>query len=128
MQPRETGEWPLLVGERARQLYVLKAEDIDYIESHGNYVRLHVGQLEYLRRDSVKQLTSLLAGTGFVRIERSLLVNVRAIRAARPLGRGSYTLLLGSGASVRSGAHYRDTMLQRLPVPPGVKVPEHESS
>jgi two-component system, LytTR family, response regulator len=118
----------LLVGERVRQLYVLRAEDIDYIESHGNYVKLHVGQLEYLRRDSVKRLARVLVGAGFVRVERSLLVNAQAVRRFWPLGRGSYALLLGSGAYLRSGAHYRDTILRGMLVPPRYQAEcEHEN-
>jgi two-component system, LytTR family, response regulator len=116
MQAGHARDWPLLVGERGRQLYVLRSEDIDYIKSHGNYVRLHAAGTEYLSRDSVKRLATLLEAIGFVRIERSLLVNARAIRATRTLGRGRFALFLGSGACLHSGAQYRDTMLRRLPL------------
>jgi two-component system, LytTR family, response regulator len=117
MQPERKRQLGLLVGERARQLHVLRAEDIEYVESHGNYVKLHVGQLQYLSRDSLKRLAPVLDAAGFVRIERSLLVNVHALRALRHLGRGSYALTLRSGVCLRSGARYRDTMRRSLGMP-----------
>lgn len=119
MESRQTPRVPLLVGERAHQLHVLKVEDIDYIESHGNYVKLHMRGLEYLSRDSVKRLAGVLRAAGFCRIERSLLVNVRSVRHAQRCGRGSYALTLLSGTQLRSGASYRDTIVHRLSLPPG---------
>jgi DNA-binding LytR/AlgR family response regulator len=106
----------LLVGEREHRLYVLKLDKIDYIESEGNYVKFHVGNAEYISRDSVKRLSTALAGSGFVRIERSLLINVRAILFAQRLGRGSYAFTLGSGSCLRSGAKYREEILRVIPL------------
>ena len=59
----------LLVGERERSLYLLTAQNVDYIESQGNYVRLHCGNVEYVSRDSIKRLAIILAAICFVSIE-----------------------------------------------------------
>jgi DNA-binding LytR/AlgR family response regulator len=106
----------LLIGERDRRLYVLRPEKIDYIESDGNYVKFHVGNTEYITRGSVKRLATTMAGSGFVRIERSLLVNVRAISYLQRAGRGTYAFTLVSGACLHSGAKYRDQILRVLPL------------
>jgi DNA-binding LytR/AlgR family response regulator len=106
----------LLVGEREHRLYVLEPGRIDYVEAHGNYVKFHSGGAQYISRDSVKRLAAQLADAGFVRIERSLLVNLRAIQYAQRAGRGSYLFTLLSGAVVRSGARYRDQILRLLPL------------
>jgi DNA-binding LytR/AlgR family response regulator len=106
----------LLVGEREHRLYVLATEKIDYIEAHGNYVKFHAGNAEYISRDTVKRLMSALLDSGFLRIERSLLVNVRAILYAQRLGRGTYAFTLTSGQRLRSGATYRREILQVLPL------------
>src|ERR1700744_2296222 len=44
-----------LVGERERRLYPVDPYKIDYIESDGNYVTLHVGPKEYIARDTLKR-------------------------------------------------------------------------
>ena len=106
----------VLVGEREHRMYVLKPERIEFIESHGNYVKLHAGNAEYISRDSVKRLADELAGNGFVRIERSLLVNVRSILYAQRVGRGTYAFTLTSGSCLYSGATFREDILRVLPL------------
>jgi len=106
----------LLVGERERRFYVLKPEKIDYIESHGNYVKFHTGNTEYICRDSVKRLAPALAHSGFLRIERSLVINTHAIHYVQRMGRGTYAFTLVSGACLHSGAAYREDILRVLPL------------
>jgi len=106
----------LLIGERDRRLYVLGPEKIDYIEADGNYVKFHVGSIDYIARNSVKRLAVMMAQSGFFRIERSLLVNVRAISYVQRAGRGTYSFTLLSGACLHSGAKFRDHILRVLPL------------
>jgi two-component system LytT family response regulator len=106
----------LLVGEREHRLYPLDPYQIDYVESAGNYVTYHLSGVEYIARESLKRLDAVLAPAGFVRIERSLLLNVRAIAYAQPIGHGSFAFTLVSGARLHSGHAYRDTILAALPL------------
>jgi DNA-binding LytR/AlgR family response regulator len=105
-----------LVGEREHRLYPLDPKAIDYVESAGNYVTYHLAAVEYICRESIKHLEAVLAPAGFVRIERSLLLNVRAIAYAQPLGHGSFVFTLTTGARLHSGHAYRDTILAALPL------------
>jgi two-component system, LytTR family, response regulator len=109
----------LLVGEREHRLYVLSCENIEYIQSDGNYVKFHANDVAYISRDSVKRLSDVLAGSGFLRIERSVLINIRVISYVQRAGRRSYAFTLNSGARLRSGAKYRDEILRVLPLAPG---------
>ena len=106
-----------LVGERQRRLYPLDPMSIDYIEADGNYVTLRSGKVEYLSRDSIKRLSRQLAELGFIRIERSLLVNAAAVSYAEVAGHGTFTLTLNSGVCLHSSAAYRDSILSIIPLP-----------
>jgi two-component system, LytTR family, response regulator len=107
----------ILVGERVGRLYPLEPLDIDYVEgTGGNYVTFHVGANEYLARDSLKRLTSILEPFGFVRIEKSLLLNTRAVEYAECAGLGLFAFTLVSGAQLRCGATYREAILDVLPL------------
>ena len=106
----------LLVGEREHRLYPLDPQKIDYIESDGNYVSIRSGNTAYISRDTIKRLATELGQIGFVRIGRSLLVNVRAVVYAQTLGRGRFAFTLCSGACLHSSATYRDAILQALPL------------
>jgi DNA-binding LytR/AlgR family response regulator len=118
----EPGRQPVsprfLVGERQRRLYPLDPMSIDYIEADGNYVTLRAGKVEYLSRDSIKRLSTQLAELGFIRIERSLLVNAAAVSYAEVAGHGTFALTLNSGVCLHSSAAYRDSILRIIPLPP----------
>jgi two-component system, LytTR family, response regulator len=105
-----------LVGERRQRLYPLELSKIDYIESDGNYVTIRSGGAEYLSRDSIKRLSIVLSDHGFVRIERSLLVNIGAVSYVELAGHGSYAFTLACGACLYSGVTYRDGILRVLPL------------
>jgi DNA-binding LytR/AlgR family response regulator len=105
----------ILVGERLRRLYPLNVEKIDYIEADGNYVTIRVGSAEYISRDSIKRLTADLAAFDFVRIDRSILLNIRAVEFAEPTGRGTLSFTLFSGTCLYSSKTYRDAILSLLP-------------
>lgn len=109
----------LIIGERERRLYPLDPQKIDYIESDGNYVSIHRGGTTYISRDSIKRLAEELAGFGFVRIGRSLLVNVRSVLYAETVGRGRFAFTLSSGACLQSSTNYRDAILRALPLASG---------
>ena len=106
-----------LVGERHRRLYPLDPKSIDYIEADGNYVTMRVGKVEYLSRDSIKRLSAQLAELGFIRIERSLLVNAAAVLYAEVVGHGTFALTLSSGVCLHSSAAYRESILHTIPLP-----------
>jgi two-component system LytT family response regulator len=105
----------LLVGERQHRLYPLDVETIDYVEADGNYVTIRVGDTEYISRDSIKRLAAELADFGFVRIDRSILLNIRAVQYAEPAGHGTLAFTLSSGACLHSSKTYRETIVRMLP-------------
>jgi two-component system LytT family response regulator len=105
----------ILVGERQHRLYPLDIEKIDYIEADGNYVTIRAGNAEYISRDSIKRLTADLAAFGFVRIDRSILLNIRAVEFAEPVGHGTLAFTLFSGTCLHSSKTYRDAILSILP-------------
>ena len=104
-----------LVGERQHRLHPLDIEKIDYIEADGNYVTIRAGGAEYISRGSIKRLAAELADMGFLRIDRSILLNVRAVLFAEPIGHGALAFTLSSGVCLHSSKTYREAILEVLP-------------
>jgi two-component system, LytTR family, response regulator len=69
----------VLVRKRERVI-VLRAEEIDFVEAYGDYVRLRVGQEQHVVRGTLADMERRLAPAGFVRIHRSRLVNWQRVR------------------------------------------------
>ena len=103
-----------ITGEKAQRLYFIDVETIDYVESEANYVALHVEDERYLARNTMKHLTGVLAPLGFVRIERSLLVNLRKVAFAERLDRGAFAFTLRSGRRLVSSSTYRKGILEEI--------------
>jgi len=69
----------VLVRKRERVI-VLRAEEIDFVEAYGDYVRLRAGQDQHVVRGTLADMERRLAPAGFVRIHRSRLVNWQRVR------------------------------------------------
>jgi two-component system LytT family response regulator len=106
----------VLIAEREQRLYPVQPRCIDYVESAGNYVKFHVGKCEYIARGSIKRLEIILGSAGFVRIERTLLLNILAISFVETVGHGEFAFTLSNGVQLHSGPAYRETILRALPL------------
>jgi two-component system, LytTR family, response regulator len=82
--------------------------DVEWIDAEGNYLRLHVGRQSHLVRLTMKTLESELAAHDFVRIHRSILVNVDRIATITPSGEGEYVVVLRDGTRLGSSRGYAD--------------------
>lgn len=103
-----------IIGEKVHRLYFIVVDNVDYIESDGNYVTINVGDQRYISRATLKHLVQLLGPAGFVRIERDLLLNLRRVAFAERRGRGEFSFTLRTGQELVSGRAYRRTILDAV--------------
>lgn len=96
-----------LVVKSGAQTLLVPVEDIDWVESAGNYVTLHVGREEHLLRETMAELEARLGSRRFVRIHRSALVNVDRIQSLSPTLSGDHRLLLRDGQELTLSRTYR---------------------
>jgi two-component system LytT family response regulator len=80
------------------RIVFLKPGEIDHVEAAGNYVILHAGKERHIVRETTVAMENRLAPNGFMRISRSVIVNLARIREIQPLGPSQYSVLLTSGA------------------------------
>ena len=106
---------PLLIAERSNRLYFLDVADVDYIEAQGNYVHIHAGGQEYLRRDTLKRLAAELRGLGFEWVHRSILLNLRRVAFAERFGEGALAFTLSSGARLLSRTRFKLSSTSTVP-------------
>lgn len=103
-----------LVIKSAGRVFFLRADEIDWIESAGNYVRLHVGREAHLLRETMNTLEAKLNPAKFLRIHRSTIVNVERLKELQPLFRGEYVLILRDGTQLTSGRAYKEKLQELL--------------
>jgi two-component system LytT family response regulator len=103
----------LVVRERGRVLFV-DADDVDWIEAEGDYVRLHLAGRSHLLRGTMAEMERALGAGRFVRTHRSVLVNVSRVAELRAVTSRECVVLLHGGARLRVSRRYRDRLEARL--------------
>ena len=103
-----------LVVKAAGRVVFLETAEIDWIEAAGNYVRLKAGAESYLMREAIGRMAQRLDPDQFVRIHRSIIVNVRKIKELQPCNRGEYMVILRDGKELSCSRGYREKLHQLI--------------
>ena len=95
----------ILVQENGRARFVA-AREIAWVEADGNYVRVHCGAKTYTLRGTLESIKEVLDPKEFVRINRSSLVRIDAIRELVPWFHGEYRVMLEGATELRWSRRY----------------------
>jgi len=99
-----------LIVRASGKVLFLRADEIDWIEAAGNYVRLHCGKDQYLYRETMTKLESQLNPERFARIHRSTIINVERIKELQPWFRGDYQVVLRDNQKLTLSRNYRNRL------------------
>ena len=113
LPPQPRAPERLVVRSRGQVLFVSVA-DIDWIEAAGYYACLHVGSDTHILRRSLSELEQDLGDEKFVRIHRSLVVNLERIRGLELQTGGEYEVVLKSRVRLRLSRRYRKRLQDRM--------------
>jgi two-component system LytT family response regulator len=101
---KTTGQLAFRVNGR---LVFVHLDDIDWIEASANYVQVNAGSESYLVRETIGRISSRLDSEKFVRIHRSVIVNVRRIKELESCNAGEYIAILKSGKKLPCSRGFR---------------------
>ena len=102
----------MAVRSGTRTLFV-PVEEIEWIQAAENYVELHFSGACHLLQATMNIVEASLHPEMFLRIHRSLIVNVGRIKELQPAGHGEYVVVLHNGSRFQSGRSYHEK-LKRL--------------
>jgi two-component system LytT family response regulator len=94
----------------AGKIILVDAAEIEWIEAAENYVQLHTSRGGHLLHVTMNTLEKSLDPAIFLRIHRSVIVNVTRIRELQPVMHGEYAITLASGARLQSGRSYSERL------------------
>jgi two-component system LytT family response regulator len=103
-----------LVVRSQGQVLFLSVADIDWIEAAGYYACLHVGTDTHILRRSLSELEQDLGDEKFIRIHRSIVVNLDRIRGLELQTSGEYEVVLKSKVRLRLSRRYRKRLQDRM--------------
>lgn len=85
-------------------------QDIDWIEAAENYVQLHTGRAGHLLHVPLNTLEKSLDPDNFLRVHRSIIVNVKRIKELQPGPHGEYVITLQNEVRLQSGRSYNEKL------------------
>jgi two-component system, LytTR family, response regulator len=113
-KPHEPPRLERLAVKSRGEVLLLKVEEIDWVEAAGYYACLHVGPQTHIIRRSLLELEQDLGGDQFIRIHRSVIVNLARIRRLALQTEGEYEVVLRSGAHLALSRRFRKRLQERL--------------
>jgi two-component system, LytTR family, response regulator len=85
-------------------------DEIDWIEAASNYVKLYSSGKGHLVRHTMNEMEKKLDNRQFLRIHRSIIVNVKKIRGVQPCNSGEFIVTLVNGKELPSSRGYRGNL------------------
>ncbi|MBI3195554.1 MAG: response regulator transcription factor [Ignavibacteriae bacterium] len=85
----------------------IPVEEIIWFEAADYYVNIHTQAKSYLLRETLTNLEEKLDPNVFIRIHRSVIVRISAIKEIRPFFEGESFVLLHNGTKLKLGKTYK---------------------
>lgn len=86
----------------------ISVNEIDWIESAGDYVYVHQGDKKHLIRETLISLEEKLDKNKFSRIHRTAIINIDKINILKYSDHGEYDVYLKNGVKLKLSRTYKD--------------------
>jgi len=106
----------VLLKSEGRILFV-HLNEIDWLESDGNHVELHLRGQSVRIRAQISQLEEKLDAETFVRLNRSVIVNLDFIEEMIPWFRGTYKTVLRDATELILSRNYKERLFAQIGAP-----------
>lgn len=112
--PPRTRTLDRLMVKHDGRVFFVKVSDVDWFEASGNYVRVNVGKVSHLIRETMHHIEAQLDPSMFVRIHRAVIVNIDRIKELQPWFAGDYVVILRDGRQLKLSRTYREHLQSRM--------------
>ena len=96
------------------RIHLVASDELILVKGCTNYVELQQQYKSYLHRTTITSLLETLDPTQFIRVHRSMVVNLRHLRGLRSEGGRLKVLEMAHGHEARIGKHYREQVMASL--------------
>lgn len=92
------------------RIFFLPVDEIDWIESAGNYVRIHSGDENYLLRETMTNMEDKLDPDTFFRVHRSTIINLDKVKELEQWFHGDYQIIMETGEKLTLSRNYKELL------------------
>jgi two-component system LytT family response regulator len=97
LEGRAKGQTPRIAIKAKGKILFLDVAEIVAVQAEGNYISLRHRTNPYLLRECLSSMAEKLKPYGFIRIHRSVIVNISTVEEIQPLRTGEYRLRVKGG-------------------------------
>ena len=101
---------PRIAFKTKGRILFLDLAEIVAVQAEGNYVSLRHRLIPHLLRESLSSMEEKLKPYGFIRIHRSVVVNISTVEEIQPLPTGEYRLRVKGGKEYLVTRTYKDNL------------------
>lgn len=107
-EPQDIQPLPeILLVKKMGKEFLIRTREIQWAESAGNYLNLHVNNEVYPMRTTLTEFASQSSTHGFIRTHRSQIINVAWINHIEKLPSGDANIEMRDGASLKLSRRYK---------------------
>ncbi len=99
----------VIIKSMGRYLF-LNPQQISWVVAEGNYVRVYCQDKNHLVRETLKEISQRLDPTLFVRINRSVILNIRLIQEIKQKRNASFEVKVSGNKVWKWSEGYRDNL------------------
>lgn len=92
----------------------IDVKDIRFFKANPPYINIHHKTKRYLHHETLKSISSKLDDTVFIRVHKSVIVNIMEVQSYKSRMNGDYDLTMTDGTEVRLSRNYARTFRQHF--------------
>jgi two-component system LytT family response regulator len=92
------------------QVSFVRTADVEWIEATGNYAKLFAGGRVHIVRETMKSIEAQLDPARFIRVHRSVIVQIDCIVSMQPHFHGEWVIAMRNGTRFTSSRSYGDRL------------------
>lgn len=112
--PQTNGNAKLLPVKMSGRIYFLHPGDIEFVEAAGYYIEVFANGKKHLIRQSLTQLEEHLDSRHFVRIHRSVIINLKYLKEIIRDGANDFSVRMSNDASFKISRSYKSDVFEKI--------------
>lgn len=89
-----------IVVKSGNNIKIIPVDDIKYIEAYDDYIKIHIDNDCFLKKQTMQHTEGLLGEPKFLRVHRSFIIKLTEITRIEPLGKDSFVALLKDNSRI----------------------------
>jgi two-component system LytT family response regulator len=111
---RDNGFAKMVPVKMSGRIYFLQSSDIEYVEAAGYYIEVFAGGKKHLIRQSLTQLDGILDSRRFIRIHRSVIINLSFLKEIVRDGANDFSARMSNDASFKISRSYKSQVFEKI--------------